>query len=227
MLRKLSVASTGIFCPGCGSSSGISRSKNRTSTTTTTGPKPVRKGLTSAGILKDCRDLMAASGTNDVLIVIDLFQKMDPRGEIADSAARDHYRLDVLDQVRKASCQPNRPHGYTIVVISEIRKDSAKDKHRSRRLEGRRPHGLGCRRRDADVARQECGSVTGDIIPTTLRIDKGREGVIRGDVPLWFDHTRCRFYDATPTGASQDFAHNNKIQPAPSRGRSMIDPLAK
>ena len=59
--------------------------------------KPVRKGLTSNGILKDCRNLMAESGTGDVLIVIDLFQKMDPHGEIADSAARDHYRLDVLD----------------------------------------------------------------------------------------------------------------------------------
>ncbi len=88
--------------------------------------KPVRKGLTSSGILKDCGNLMAATGASDVLIVIDLFQKMDPRGEIADSLARDHYRLDQLDQVRKASVLPERPHGFPIMVISEIRKDAAK-----------------------------------------------------------------------------------------------------
>ena len=187
----------------------------------------VRKGLTFKGVMKDCMDLMRASGTNDVLIVIDLFQKMDPRGEIADSATRDHYRLDVLDQVRKLSCHPLRPHGYTIVVISEIRKDSAKESIDRDDLKGD-----GRMASDADVVMlmwpdKTAGSATGDIIPTTLRIDKGREGVIRGDVQLWFDHTRCRFYDTAPTGTGQHFAQQIKNQPAPSRGRSMIDPLAE
>jgi replicative DNA helicase len=187
--------------------------------------KPVRKGLTSAGILTDCRNLMAASGTRDVLVIIDLFQKMDPRGEIADSAARDHYRLDVLDQVRKASCYPSRPHGYTIVVISEIRKDAAKGNIDRDDLKGD-----GRMASDADVVMlmwpdKNAGSTTGDIIPTTLRIDKGREGVIRGDVTLWFHHTCSRFYDAAPTGTGQDFDHDNKIQPG--RGHTTIDPLAE
>lgn len=186
--------------------------------------KLVRKGLTSDGILKDCRDLMAASGTNDVLIVIDLFQKMDPHGEIADSATRDHYRLDVLDQVRKASCRPYRPHGHTILVISEIRKDSAKASIDRDDLKGD-----GRMASDADVVMlmwpdKAAGSTTGDIIPTTLRIDKGREGVVRGDLTLWFDHTRCRFYDTAPTGATRDFHHDHKMRH--SRGR-LIDPLAK
>jgi len=186
--------------------------------------KPVRKGLTAGGILKDCRDLTAASGTNDVLIVIDLFQKMDPHGEIADSATRDHYRLDVLDQVRKASCRPFRPHGHAIVVISEIRKDSAKASIDRDDLKGD-----GRMASDADVVilmwpDKSAGGPTGDIIPTTVRIDKGREGVIRGDVTLWFDHTRCRFYDANPTGIGHDFHHDHKLQPG--HGRS-IDPLAE
>jgi hypothetical protein len=187
--------------------------------------KPVRKGLTSGGILKDCRNLMAESGTSDVLIVIDLFQKMDPRDEIADSLARDHYRLDVLDQVRKASCYPSRPHGYTIVVISEIRKDAAKTNIDRDDLKGD-----GRMASDADAVMlmwpdKSAGSATGDIIPTTLRIDKGREGVIRGDVTLWFDHTRCRFHDAKPTGTGDDFHHKNKIQPGSSH--TTIDPLAE
>jgi len=185
--------------------------------------QPIRKGLTSDGILKDCRNLMAASETDDVLIIVDLFQKMDPRDEIADSATRDHYRLDVLDQVRKASCHPLRPHGYSIVVISEIRKDSAKSSIDRDDLKGD-----GRMASDADVVMlmwPDKDAGTGDIIPTTLRIDKGREGVIRGDVTLWFDHTRCRFYDAAPAGTGDDFHHKNKIQPG--RGRSTIDPLGE
>ena len=187
------------------------------------GAKPVRKGLTSNGILKDCQALMAESGTSDVLIVIDLFQKMDPHGEIADSLARDHYRLDVLDQVRKASCYRTRPHGFTIVAISEIRKDASKANIDRDDLKGD-----GRMASDADVVMlmwpdKDAGNVTGDIIPTTLRIDKGREGVIRGDVALWFDHTRCRFYDAKPTGTCDDFHHNIKIQ----HGRGHADPLAE
>jgi len=182
--------------------------------------KPVRKGLTSSGIRKECRNLMAATGASDVLIVIDLFQKMDPRGEIADSLARDHYRLDLLDQVRKASFVPERPHGFPIVVISEIRKDAAKAG-----LDRDDLKGDGRMASDADVVMLmwPAGNATGDVIPTTLRIDKGREGVVRGDVTLWFDHTRCRFYDTAPTG--QDFHHDNKIEPAGAR--AAIDPLAE
>ena len=187
--------------------------------------KPVRKGLTSNGILKDCRDLMAESGTGDVLIVIDLFQKMDPHGEIADSAARDHYRLDVLDQVRKASVHPLRPHGYTIVVISEIRKDSSKEGIDRDDLKGD-----GRMASDADVVMlmwPDKSAGTGDVIPTTLRIDKGREGVIRGDVRLWFHHACCRFCDAPPAGPNFDHNHKN---PSPGRAAQTAvapDPLAE
>ncbi len=180
--------------------------------------KPVRKGLTSYGIQKECRNLMAATEASDVLIVIDLFQKMDPRGEIADSATRDHYRLDLLDQVRKASCDPSRPHGFPIVVISEIRKDATKAS-----LDRDDLKGDGRMASDADVVMLmwPAGNATGDVIPTTLRIDKGREGVIRGDVTLWFDHAHCRFHDTAPTG--QDFHHDNKIQPS----RGSANPLAE
>jgi len=68
---------------------------------------------------------------------------------------------------------------------------------------------------------------SGDVIPTTLRIDKGREGVIRGDVALWFQHACCRFCDAAPAGAN--FDHNIKI-PSPGRAAqtaAAADPLAE
>ena len=81
------------------------------------------------------------------------------------------------------------------MVISEIRKDATKAS-----LDRDDLKGDGRMASDADVVMLmwPAGNATGDVIPTTLRIDKGREGVIRGDVTLWFDHTRCRFYDTAP-----------------------------
>jgi hypothetical protein len=120
---------------------------------------------------------------------------------------------------------PLRPHGYTIVVISEVRKDSSKECIDRDDLKGD-----GRMASDADVVMLMWPDKTtgaGDAIPTTLQIDKGREGVIRGDVRLWFQHACCRFCDAAPTGSEQDFDHENKVQPAPGRGRSSIGPLAE
>ena len=116
-----------------------------------------------------------------------------------------------------------RPHGYTIVAISEIRKDSAKESIDRDDLKGD-----GRMASDADVVMLMWPGKSagiGDVIPTTLRIDKGREGVIRGDVRLWFQHACCRFYDAPPAGLKLD--HNIK-NPSPGRdGQTAVDPLAE
>jgi replicative DNA helicase len=182
---------------------------------------PVRKGLTCEGIVSDCNRLRDSSGTDHVLIVIDLFQKMDPRGEIADSAAKDHFRLDTLDKVRQRSCEAGSLHGFPILVTSEIRKDVSKENLSRDDLKGD-----GRIASDADVVMlmwPEKGA-GGDVIPTTLRIDKGREGVTRGDLTLWFQHACCRFYDTAPTGTSEQTASK---PPAPRHVRPRIDPLAE
>ena len=47
-------------------------------------------------------------------------------------------------------------------------------------------------------------------MPTVLRIAKGREGVIRGDVKLWFEHQCFRFHDTEPETAKDKLDHMNK-----------------
>ena len=189
--------------------------------------KPVRKGLTCGSILRDCRQLMQASETDEVLVILDLFQKMDPRGEIADGAAKDHYRLDVLDQLRKQSCRGYAPHGFPILVTSEIRK-AARDEG----LSFDDLKGDGRMASDADVVmlmwpESAAGETSGRLIPTILRIDKGREGVIRGDLRLWFQHACCRFFDTAPAVADQHFATTSKMASSPHRTRPALDPLAE
>jgi replicative DNA helicase len=182
---------------------------------------PVRKGLTYEGIVSDCNRLIESSGASNVLIVVDLFQKMDPRGEVADSAAKDHFRLDTLDQVRQESCCAEWPCGFPILVTSEIRKDVSKENLSRDDLKGD-----GRIASDADVVMlmwPEKGA-NGDVIPTTLRIDKGREGVTRGDLTLWFQHACCRFYDAAPAGTSEQPANR---PPAPRHAHAKINPLAE
>jgi hypothetical protein len=187
--------------------------------------RPVRSGLTVRGMMHACNRLMAESETSDVLIVIDLFQKMDPRGEIADGAAKDHYRLDVLDQLRKQSCCPRSPHGFPVLVTSEIRKVAPSEGLSRDDLKGD-----GRMASDADLVMLmwpagDAGETGGQVIPTILRIDKGREGVIRGDLELWFQHACCRFFDTPP--AAQHSVHMNKKPDSPCPSRSTADPLAE
>lgn len=188
---------------------------------------PVRRGITNRIVLGHARELEKASGATQVLIVFDLFQKIDLRGDAGEGLARDQQRLDVLQQVQLYSSGPGRPHGYPILVISEIRKDSTrKEPHRDDLKGDGRIAG------DADVVllmwQPETEKPTGaNVIPTMLRIDKSREGAVRGDLKLWFDHGCFRFYDTPPEAASNLVQRNKQKSPAKTAGRSMVDPLAE
>jgi replicative DNA helicase len=169
--------------------------------------------------------LEKASGATQVLIVFDLFQKIDLRGDAGEGLAKDQQRLDVLQQVQLYSSGPGRPHGYPILAISEIRKDSARKEPHRDDLKGD-----GRIASDADAIllmwQPETDKTTGsDVIPTMLRIDKGREGVIRGDIRLWFDHRCFRFYDTKSQGDAPNLVRANKESASPRVGRSTVDPL--
>ena len=57
--------------------------------------------------------------------------------------------------------------------------------------------------------RPDTGATT---VPMTIRIAKGRDGVQRGDVPLWFDFAHYRFLDEPP-GASSVAGNRSGAQP--------------
>ena len=44
-------------------------------------------------------------------------------------------------------------------------------------------------------------NVGGGVVPVTVRIDKGRDGVRRGDVQLLFEHRLSRFREPAAGGA--------------------------
>ena len=186
----------------------------------------VRTGITYHGVIQDCRNFLDSAAVNQILIVVDLFQKMDPHGDVAEGAAADHYRLDVLDQVQKRSRCPARPHGFPILVTSEIRKDAPKDNLSRDDLKG-----SGRIASDADVVLlmwpdETDRDTTGDVVPTTVRIGKGREGVIRTDVKLWFEHQCFCFHDEKPTAPAGNLVHGNKKAASADGAQQPVDPLA-
>jgi hypothetical protein len=178
----------------------------------------VRRGIRDRSVLDDCYKLMDACDAQNVLVVFDLFQKIDPFGDVGEGLVKDQHRLDMLQQVQLQSSCPDRPYGFPILVTSEVRKDAAKKEPHRDDLKGD-----GRIASDADAIllmwQNQADQIAGaDVIPTMLRVDKGREGVIRGDVKLWFDHGCFRFYDTKPSEAAS---------PAKSAGRPMVDPLAE
>jgi len=187
-----------------------------------------QKGLTVQSVITDCRQLMGACGATQLLLVFDLFQKMDPHGSISEGAATDHYRLDMLNRIQAESANPGRPYGFPIVVISEVRKEARKTLCRDDLKGDGRMAG------DADVVMllwpgEKAGSAAKDedIVPITLRIDKGREGVQRGDLQLWFEHQCFRFHDTKPSANGSNFVPGNKMFPPAADAPSNPDPLAE
>ena len=188
--------------------------------------KAYRKGLRANDVIEDCSRLLTQDNVHRIVLVFDLFQKIIPLGDVADGAATDHYRLDLLNEVMKKTAGPGQPCGNPILVTSEIRKDAHKGTLTMDDLKGD-----GRMASDADVVMlmwqdSDAAQANSDVVPTILRVDKGREGVLRGDVKLWFEHQCFRFHDTEPAGASRNFDHvNKKASPAEDAGPK-IDPFA-
>lgn len=187
----------------------------------------VRRGLTRSQIQGDCLALMNASGVSDLLLVVDLFQKIDPPGHVADGLPTDKYRLDLLDQIRQWSSGPERPHGFPILITSEIRKGAIAD-----RLSFDDLKGSGQIASDADVVMlmmSDAAAVDSDdsVVPVILRIDKGREGVCRRDVKLWFQYDQFRFFDEEPREEGARTSQSIEMDDPGASASTDIDPLGQ
>ncbi len=189
--------------------------------------KAYRKGLRAGDVIDDCNRLLTLDNVHRIVLVFDLFQKIIPFGDVADGAATDHYRLDLLSEVMKKTASPYQPRGFPILVTSEIRKDAHKDDLTMNDLKGD-----GRMASDADVVMliwPDPNSAQGnsDVVPTVLRVDKGREGVVRGDVKLWFEHPCFRFHDTEPETANGELDHMNKIASSTDGASPRINPLGQ
>ncbi len=188
--------------------------------------KAYRKGLRAGDVIDDCNRLLVLGNVHRIVLVFDLFQKIIPFGAVADGAATDHYRLDMLNEVMKKTADPDQPRGFPILVTSEIRKDAHKDALTMNDLKGD-----GRMASDADVVMliwpdPNSARNNSDVVPTILRVDKGREGVVRGDVKLWFEHQCFRFHDTEPKTANGKLDPMNKIASSIDGTGPTIDPFA-
>jgi replicative DNA helicase len=172
--------------------------------------------------------LQQATGAERLLVVVDYFQLLDVP---ADGSPQDidFRRVELVQQAQAYTRTGRQPDGDPWLVISEVRKGEAgraspltlDDLMGSRRL------GYGAEAvllLDQAVPPVDAAAA---VLPVTLRIAKGRDGVTRGDVPLLFEHACCRFREAG--GASALGAPAETPPPAKASGRARrraVDPLA-
>jgi hypothetical protein len=154
-------------------------------------PAP-EEGLLPEDVFRACRGLLS-SQVSDIVVVFDLFQMIDVGQQIGDSIDRDEARLSLIRQIRSASRCPERPDGFPIIVTSEVRKHGGK-------LTRDDLYGSGRLASDADnilLISPDAPDCAEDVVPMTIKIDKGRGGVERRPVQVLFHHTVTRFEDAT------------------------------
>ena len=178
-----------------------------------------------------CDKLLKTTGKSNILVVIDLFQRMDvsaPTGADGDPSdkhltdlQKDDVRLDAIKRFRKWSEHDGQPHGAPVIVVSEIRK--GEDGRHELTLADVK--GSGRIAFDADAVllmlrSNDAAAEKSSTVPVTLRIDKGRDGVVRCDIPLMFRHTVYQFTEVEPPPKKQ-----KPSRPTPTE--NTVDPLAK
>jgi replicative DNA helicase len=163
--------------------------------------------LTSVPFVLQRRELLLATKAERALIVVDYFQLLDVPTDGSPLDA-DFQRVRLVQTAHSLSRGGNYPDGDAWLLVSEVRKTDMPH-HRLTLADV-----MGSSRiiYSADSVlllepsrEQADGS---SEIPVTLRIAKGRDGVVRRDIPLIFEHTRSRFRGVDPltTGQSKVMA---------------------
>jgi hypothetical protein len=196
------------------------------------------QGYDLKALREDLDSLESATDTDNLLLCVDLFQKWPSPDDVAIGADEDRFRLDVLDRLRRESFSLERPDGFSMLVLSEVRKDAPGE------LEINDLKGDGRMTSDADCVllmypASDRPDPKAKSVPMTIQIAKGRDGVDRVDVPVWFDFRHYRFFDHDPNHGGEEpsasseanGAHANgrrtSRQRGPTSGSSDLDPLAK
>ncbi len=186
-------------------------------------------------LTEDSNRLLRSTRCAKLLVVIDLFQRIPvpdgtlvspgpvegtSRSKLLTDLDKDHFRLDSIKRYRHTFRTDYQPEGPPVIAISEIRKSESSSRGRPSRDD---LLGSGRLASDADTVlimwptkENEDAAAT---IPTTLRIDKARDGGIRTAIPLLFRHTQSRFEEVSErpktaeTGAALSRSCSAKIDP--------------
>jgi len=169
----------------------------------------IRDGL-ALGLIEDQMRLLKGKGCRTFMVVIDLFNRIDCPPSHSDESLKDEYRLDLIQRIGKLN-KLDQPLGVPVIAVCELRKGSGSRRDMSHdEILG--PSRLAS---DADVilmlesdgdANREAG-----VQNLSVNITKGRDGVIRGKVPIWFEHAKTRFHSQSPAGTGRGRTAGNPV----------------
>ena len=158
--------------------------------------------------------LKETSGAGRFLAIIDLLQNIPLPSELPVGVDADRYRIELVKSLYNWL-------GAPVVLISEVRKDSDRRELCLDDVLGSTHLGY----TPDNVLLLWPSSAVNPLAPTipmVLRIAKGRDGVMRADLKLEFDHLVSRFRD----GSSPPPEAERKVRGKVKLARPAVDPLA-
>jgi hypothetical protein len=186
----------------------------------------VPKESTLSQVMVDDLDEFLELGTlNEVLIVVDYFQLLPVPDEITGGLDADFYRVGSLQQVQEWSRTNANPVGYPILAISEVRKgESGRSEISVGDLMGSAR--LGYSAETVLLLESPRNIKEGPVVPVHLKVAKARDGAVRTQIDLVFEHTRSRFREAPRRRSPKQGGKSKKETSAQKPDQEKIDPLA-
>lgn len=172
-----------------------------------------RQPWSSKRLIQTINELHSASGTSQLLIVVDYFQLIHIRQRKGNSVDADHERIKLLLEVQAATRTRDLPLGDPMLVVSEVRKGE------TGRIELTMADLMGSARLGSSahtamfLEPDERARPEADVVPVQLTIRKGRDGVVRTRIPLLFDHAKSRFRESKQPRQSNAVASQGGTRP--------------
>jgi hypothetical protein len=174
-------------------------------------------------MIEDVAQLLGSTGVRDVFVIVDYFQLLPVPDDVPAGLDADFYRVGALQRVQGWSRTNENPAGFPVLAISEVRKgESGRTEISVGDLMGSARLGYSAESvLLLEPAREESDS---PAVPVHLKVAKGRDGAVRTQIELSFEHTRSTFREAPRKPKAGIKA--KKAAPSQKSGPGDIDPLA-
>jgi hypothetical protein len=176
-------------------------------------------------MIADLNEFLELGTVTEVLIVVDYFQLLPVPDKITGGLDADFYRVRSLQQVQEGSRTNANPVGFPILAISEVRKgESGRTEIGVGDLMG--SSRLGYSAESVLLLESPRDKIEGPVVPLHLKVAKGRDGAVRTQIDLLFEHTRSRFREAPPRRSPKQGGKPRKEPSTQKPDQEKIDPLA-
>lgn len=152
----------------------------------------IRLGMTHFSIEQDVFRLSKSTKARRILVIIDLFQKMVTPSSMT-SSEYDHHRLDSIDRASQTLRRYFGDGNVAFLVTSEMRKREGSRANQLPTMDDIKGDGRIPSDADNVLILSTDRRIDDDINKVVLQIAKGRDGVIRGNHELDFNHRKGFF----------------------------------